>query len=266
VKPLLIDIQNVSKAYPFESNHKVEALEQISFSVKEKEFICLLGPSGCGKSTLLKLISGMDKADQGRILFEEAVVNNPSTDRGFIFQDYALFPWLNVRNNIRFGLEMQGLPSKTQNRIVQEYVRLFGLEGSAFLYPKQLSGGMRQRVAIARALCLKPKLLLMDEPFAALDAMLRQKLQEELVRIWDIEKITCVLVTHDIEEAVYLADRIIIMTPSPGRIKEIVQVQLPRPRIRTSLEFVQVRSKLLNLLNEDQPYQQEAGVGVSAIS
>lgn len=248
-----VEIQHVTKAYPSSSGHVIQALEDISLSIGENEFICLLGPSGCGKSTLLKLIAGIESSSSGSVKVEGMPVTGPSPERGFIFQEYALFPWLNVRDNISFGLDMTGLNTKTKRSIVNEYISILGLEKAAKLYPKQLSGGMRQRVAIARALCLNPRLLLLDEPFAALDAILRQKLQEEMTRIWLRENKSFILVTHDVEEAIYLADRIIVMTPGPGRIKEILPISLARPRVRTEAGFIQLRSRILRLLQADEP-------------
>ena len=247
-----VDISGVTKQYETGTGSQVSALHDISLSIGDAEFVCILGPSGCGKSTLLKLIAGLEQPSQGQIAFDNDKWRGAATERGFIFQDYALFPWLTVRDNIRFGLQMQRVPRKRQREIVDEYLQSFGLVDAAHLYPKQLSGGMSQRVAIARAFCLKPKLLLMDEPFAALDAILRQKLQEEVDRIWAKEKITFILVTHDVEEAIYLADRIIVMTHGPGRIKHSVNIDIPRPRIRTESDFVELRSRLMRLLHDEE--------------
>ena len=247
-----VDISGVTKQYEAGTGSQVSALYDISLSIGDAEFVCILGPSGCGKSTLLKLIAGLEQPSQGQITFDNDKWRGTATERGFIFQDYALFPWLTVRDNIRFGLQMQRVLRKRQQEIVNEYLQSFGLADAAHLYPKQLSGGMSQRVAIARALCLKPKLLLMDEPFAALDAILRQKLQEEVDRIWAKEKITFILVTHDVEEAIYLADRIVVMTQGPGRVKQTVSVDIPRPRIRTDSDFVELRRRLMCLLHGEE--------------
>ncbi|MEC2077393.1 ABC transporter ATP-binding protein [Metabacillus fastidiosus] len=251
---MLVTIENVSKIYDT-SQKRVEALNDISLSIHEKEFVCIVGPSGCGKSTILKMIAGIDHATNGIIRFEGEKVNGPSVDKGFIFQDYALFPWLTVRKNILFGLEMANTPSALKRERLEEYLYLLDLEKAADLYPSQLSGGMKQRVAIARALCLKPKLLLMDEPFAALDPFLRQKLQEELLRIWKAENITFVLVTHDIEEAIYLADRIIVLTSSPGKVNDVISISMPRPRLRTEEHFIQTRNKIVDLITPLSVFQ-----------
>ncbi|QYR24384.1 ABC transporter ATP-binding protein [Paenibacillus sp. sptzw28] len=245
---MLIEVDGVSKSYQTGSGQEVEALHHLSFHVKPGEFVCLLGPSGCGKSTLLKLIAGIERADSGTIACGGVQVSGPSTDRGFIFQDYALFPWLTVRQNIAFGLKLKHLSRARLKETVESYLELMGLSGSSSLYPNQLSGGMRQRVALARALCLKPKVLLMDEPFAALDALLRQKLQDELVRLWQADRITFLLVTHDVEEALYLADRIVVMSPHARGNVTTLPVKLPRPRRRASLEFVQLRQHVMHLL------------------
>lgn len=253
-----VDISGLTKHYETGTGSAVPVLSDISMSIGEAEFVCLLGPSGCGKSTLLKLIAGLEQPTRGTISFpgESGGGGGISRDCGFIFQNYALFPWLTVKENIRFGLQMRKVPRKRQLEIVEEYLTAYGLTGAAELYPSQLSGGMSQRVAIARALCLKPKLLLMDEPFGALDAILRLKLQEEVVRIWEKEKITFMLVTHDVEEAIYLADRIIVMTPGPGRISQSVRVEIPRPRIRTNSDFAELRSRMMGLLDGSQTAQQ----------
>ncbi|MFC0214453.1 ABC transporter ATP-binding protein [Paenibacillus chartarius] len=247
-----VELQGVSKQYRTGDDREVRALDNVSLHIGEAEFVCLLGPSGCGKSTLLKLMAGIERPSAGSVRFAGKPVNGASTERGYVFQEYALFPWLTVDGNIRFGLELKGISRKRQQEAVERYLELLGLKQAARLYPKELSGGMSQRVAIARALILQPKLLLMDEPFAALDAILRRKLQEEVARLWRQENITFVLVTHDVEEAIYLADRIIVMSPGPGRIKEEVAVRLPRPRVRTEAGFVALRNRLLELLHDGE--------------
>ncbi|WP_127532856.1 ABC transporter ATP-binding protein [Paenibacillus kobensis] len=246
-----IEVREAAKTYYSGGKKWIDALSGIDLSIRDREFVCLLGPSGCGKSTLLRLIGGIEAASSGTVLCDGKPVVGPSPQRGFIFQDYALFPWLTVRQNIRFGLQMRKETKNKSRAIAEQYMQLFGLEEAASLYPKQLSGGMRQRVAIARALCLQPRLLLMDEPFAALDAMLRHNLQEEMVRVWQREKVTVVFVTHDVEEAIFLADRIVVMTPRPGTIRAVVPVELPRPRSRTDSRFVELRAGILRLLYEE---------------
>lgn len=266
--PLHVQIQQVTKAYDTDSGQAVNALEDVALSIGDGEFICLLGPSGCGKSTLLKLMAGIEPPTSGSVTVGGREVKGPSPERGVIFQDYALFPWLTVRDNIGFGLAFKRMGKGTRTKTVDHYMRLLELEQAARLYPKELSGGMQQRVAIARALCLKPQLLLLDEPFAALDAILRNKLQQEIVRIWQQEQKTFVLVTHDVEEAIYLADRIVVMSPAPGTIKQVVTVPLPRPRARTESGFVALRDRLIRLLLESDQRKQtgdQAGIPVGSL-
>jgi len=218
----------------YTAHQEVDALVDINLHVKQGEFVSIIGASGCGKSTLLRIIGGLETQYEGSVLFEGEPVNEPSRERGFIFQDIRLLPWLNVEENIRFSL-----PPKTLHveKLIQEKLEIVGLKGFEKAYPKQLSGGMAQRVAIARALANNPKVLLLDEPFGALDAITKMKLQEEMLRIWDKEKITIIIVTHDIDEAVYLGNRVVVMQSHPGRIKKIHTVDLGIPRSRISAEF-----------------------------
>ncbi|NMO98219.1 ABC transporter ATP-binding protein [Paenibacillus lemnae] len=248
---MYIDIQQACKTFQSGSDDTIEALKDITLSVSQGEFISLIGPSGCGKSTLLKMIAGIERPDQGTVCFEGKEVSDLSPERGYIFQDYALFPWLTVRQNIQFGLRHKGKSRKEQKLIAEEYIEKFKLTGADHLFPYQLSGGMKQRTAIARALCLKPGLLLMDEPFAALDTILRYKLQEELLRIWGLEQVTVLMVTHDIEESIYLSDRIIVMSSRPGFVKKELSIPLERPRMRTEPEFMRLREQLTQLLREE---------------
>ncbi|WP_199616685.1 ABC transporter ATP-binding protein [Paenibacillus alkalitolerans] len=253
-----LEIVDVSKHYLTGADSQVQALQLINATVEQGEFVCLLGPSGCGKSTLLRLIAGIEQADAGRILCGGKPVTRPDPDRGFVFQDFGLFPWRTVRQNIAFGLEMKGISRKERKEITDYYLRLMELSQAADLYPEQISGGMKQRVAIARSLCLKPEVLLMDEPFGALDALTRLKMQEELMKIWQLEKITVVFVTHDIEEALYLSDRIIIMTVRPGRIKEVVPVPISRPRSRTGEQYLHIRAQIFASMGLDANHTQTA--------
>ncbi|XEC92668.1 ABC transporter ATP-binding protein [Paenibacillus tarimensis] len=253
-----VQIDDVSKSYHIGSGGHVQALYQVSEAVKQGEFVCLLGPSGCGKSTLLRLIAGIEQADFGEIRCGGEPVKHPDPSRGFVFQDYGLFPWRTVRHNIQFGLELKGLPARKRKEISDHYLQLMELGHAADLYPEQLSGGMKQRVAIARSLCLKPDVLLMDEPFGALDALTRLKLQEELVKVWELEKTTVIFVTHDVEEALFLADRIVIMAARPGRIKEAVTVKIPRPRSRTGQEYINLRAKIYDCLGLDRGHAEAA--------
>jgi ABC-type nitrate/sulfonate/bicarbonate transport system ATPase subunit len=230
------------------------ALAHVDLDIHEAEFVCLLGPSGCGKTTLLNAIAGFVEPSAGRVEVHGRPVEGPAPDRGVIFQEYALFPWWTVERNIQYGPRLRGIRGADLKAISDRYCRLVGLEGSATRYPRQLSGGMRQRVAIARALANDPEILLMDEPFGALDAMTRQTLQEELLKIWEAERRTFVFVTHSIAEAVFLADRIVVMTAHPGRVKQVIENPAPHPRSRTSEEhFAMYRT--IDLL-----FQEEAAI------
>ena len=234
----------------------VTALHGVGFELEENEVCALLGHSGCGKTTLLNLVAGFEQPSAGSIRVDGRPVTGPGWERAVIFQDYALFPWATVLDNVLFGLEMKRVPAAERRRIADEHIRLVGLTGFERHYPHQLSGGMRQRVAIARAFSVRPRVLLMDEPFAALDDQNRRSMQDELVRIWRSEPKTVLLVTHSIDEAILLADRILVMTPRPGRIKREVIVDLPRPRDEDSPGFIALRRALRALIQEDG---QEAG-------
>ena len=231
------------------------ALEDFSLSIKAGEFVAIVGPSGCGKSTLLDIVSGLMCPRGGEIRIDGRVVKVPALDRGFIMQGYALFPWRSVIKNVAYGLEVQGVPRKKRLEIAQKYIDLVGLSGFEDRHPNELSGGMRQRVAIARALAYNPEVLLLDEPFAAVDAQTRETLQDELLRIWEKTGKTIIFVTHSIQEAVLLADRIVVMTPNPGRIKKVIGVDLPRPRtsaeMRTSPDFSWLSHEVWKLLQSD---------------
>ncbi len=241
-----IELSHVSKTYGASDQHKqLLALKDASFSIAANEFVCLLGPSGCGKSTILKLVAGLETTPDGEVSIDGIKVTSPRVGCGMVFQEYALFPWHTVEQNIAFGLELHGQAKESIRKTVAHFIRLVGLEGFEKALPRQLSGGMMQRVAIARVLAMAPQVLLMDEPFGALDSFTRMELQEELVNLWQQQPFTCVFVTHDIEEAVYLADRIIVMTPRPGRIKTIVPVPLPRPRSRTDPRLTEIRNYVL---------------------
>jgi NitT/TauT family transport system ATP-binding protein len=227
------------------------ALIDINLEIQEGEFICLLGPSGCGKSTLLKIIAGLIPASSGRITIDGKPINGPGPERAVVFQDYALFPWMTVRDNIEFGLEARKLAPSARKEISNKLLRTVGLSDFADRFPHHLSGGMKQRVSIARALAVNPSLLLMDEPFGALDAQTRQTLQDELLRIWREYRKTVIFVTHSIEEAIYLSDKIVVMTARPGRIKEVVTVQEARPRDMTGNDMNLRQREVRAVLNEE---------------
>ncbi|MBU6304126.1 MAG: ABC transporter ATP-binding protein [Betaproteobacteria bacterium] len=249
----VLKVQEVVKIYPGHSpsDAPVKALANVSFTVQENEFCSILGHSGCGKTTLLNIMAGFDDATLGEITLDGKSVGKPSWERAMIFQDYALFPWLTVSGNVSFGLEMKGIGAEQGRRIAQEKIELVGLKGFENRYPHQLSGGMRQRVAIARALAVDPSVLLMDEPFAALDAQNRSMLQDEMVRIFIEQQKTMVLVTHSIEEAIKLSDRIVVMTRRPGRVKAIIEVNMPRPRSEEDPEFLRLKTRIRDLIHDE---------------
>jgi NitT/TauT family transport system ATP-binding protein len=226
------------------------AVERFTLSIDEGEFICLLGPSGCGKTTVLNAIAGFIAPSAGTLAVNGKPVHAPGPDRGMVFQEYALFPWLTVRQNVEYGPRVKGVRREALRGISRHYLELVQLADFGDHYPNQLSGGMRQRVAIARALANQPSILLMDEPFGALDALTRETLQDEVVKIWSAERRTCVFVTHSIAEAVYLADRIVVMATRPGRMKDVVVNPLPRPRDRTSDPFFALLRKVDHVLRE----------------
>jgi NitT/TauT family transport system ATP-binding protein len=229
------------------------ALEDVSFEVGRDEFVCVVGPSGCGKSTLLKLVAGLVRPDQGAVRTLGHAVQGPHPSRGMVFQDHALFPWLDVARNVAFGLELAGLPRAEVADRVREFVALTGLSGFERAYPHELSGGMKQRVGIARVLAMHPQILLMDEPFGSLDAFTRSEMQEELQSLRARAPCATLFVTHDVEEAVYLSDRIVVMSRRPGRVKAIVPVLVERPRRPLDPEFVRVRQAVLELYDRAPP-------------
>ena len=241
----ILEINHVSKTFSNE-NEKIHVLDRIDLSVKKGEFLTIIGPSGCGKSTLLKLIAGIDLNFEGHILLENQEVNGPSKDRGFIFQEHRLFPWLNVEKNIAGN---RSLKNPEIRKKVDDLISLVHLKGFEKAFPRQLSGGMSQRVAIARALLRNPEVLLLDEPFGALDAFTRNHLQEALLEIWKKNKTTMVLVTHDIDEAIFLSSKVVVMDAKPGRVKAIVPIDLPYPRSRTGKSFQEFRTVILNHLD-----------------
>jgi len=232
------------------------AIKDINLEINAGEFITLVGPSGCGKSTFLDVLSGLSHPTSGELYIDGKLVTGPALDRGIVLQGYALFPWRNVRRNIEYGLELKKIPKKQRREISKKFIELVGLKGFEDSYIHELSGGMKQRVAIARALAYDPEVLLMDEPFAAVDAQTREVLQEELLLIWAKTKKTIIFITHSIEEAIFLADRVAVMASNPGSIKEIIDVNLARPRklgdIRTSPDFNLLSHRIWELLNNDE--------------
>ncbi len=230
---------------------EVVALDGIDLDIGDDEFLTVLGPSGCGKTTLLNIIAGFDHPTSGDVRLDGEAILKPGPDRGVVFQEYALFPWLSVEQNIEFGLRERRVPKPQRRARVRDQIASVGLSGFERRYPQELSGGMRQRVAIARALVNDPKILLLDEPFAALDAQTRTLMQQELLRVWSAARRTAIFITHNIEEAILLGDRVVVMTARPGRIKEIVTVNLPRPRDVTSAEFNEIRRRIGLMLESE---------------
>jgi ABC-type nitrate/sulfonate/bicarbonate transport system ATPase subunit len=255
-------VEGVSRTFPgVQGGTPVRALEPTNLAVAENDFITILGPSGCGKSTLLRIVAGLDRPSAGRVLLDGREVRGPGADRGMVFQSYTLFPWLNVAENIGYGLREKGVPSAERDRIVAAYIEKVGLQGFENHYPKQLSGGMQQRTAIARALANDPEILLLDEPFGALDNQTRSLMQELLLGIWERERKTVLFVTHDIEEAIFLASRVVVMTARPGRIKADVPVDLPHPRhyrMKTTPEFSALKARLTEEIRAEAVLAAEA--------
>ena len=247
-----VTIQNVGKAFPKEDGTATQALRGVDLEIRDEEFVCLVGPSGCGKTTLLRIIAGLETATTGTVTVDGRPVTGPDPKRGMVFQEYSLFPWRRVIDNVAFGLEMKGIPREERRHIADRYIEMVGLSQFRDAYPYELSGGMRQRVAIARALANDPDVLLMDEPFGALDAQTRNRMQRELLSLWQQTKKTIVFVTHSVDEAVYLADRIVVLSPRPASVREIIEIPWSRPRDRTSAGFAEVRRRVLEMINETE--------------
>ena len=247
---MILRIKDLHKSFPKEDGEMV-AIDDFNLDVDEGEFICILGPSGCGKTTLLRMIAGLEHPTSGQLLLNGVPIMKPGSDRGMVFQEFALFPWRSVKNNIEFGLEIKKVPAKERDEIAGRLIDLVGLIGFENYHPNQLSGGMKQRVGIARALANDPMILLMDEPFGALDAQTRNLMQKELLRIWKQTKKTVIFITHSVDEAVFLADRIIVLTTRPSHIKTEVKITWERPRDRASLEFANMRKRILEQLEQE---------------
>jgi sulfonate transport system ATP-binding protein len=241
-KPMTLQVKNLSKHYTLPQG-ELAVLKNVDLTAQPGEFISIVGASGCGKSTLLRLISGLENVSEGQILFGGAVIQKPGLDRGMVFQEARLFPWLTVEENIAFGCR-KDLAEDEKQKLVQNHIKLVSLSGFEKTYPHQLSGGMQQRTAIARALVSRPQVLLLDEPFGALDALTRIQMQQEILNIWQKEKVTVILVTHDIDEAVFLGDRVLVMSNRPGTFKKNLSVPLSRPRDRNSLKFSKIRKEI----------------------
>ncbi|MBR5306753.1 MAG: ABC transporter ATP-binding protein, partial [Oscillospiraceae bacterium] len=249
-----VQIKAVEKIYEGR-NGKTVALNGVNLDIYDNEFICVVGPSGCGKSTLLNIIAGLHEASSGEVLVDGVKVEGTGVDRGVVFQQYALFPWLTVKKNVMFGLKLKkDLTDEQREEIAMKYIKIVGLEKFVDAYPKELSGGMKQRVAIARAYAVNPSLLLMDEPFGALDAQTRTQLQTELLKTWEEEKKTCFFITHDVEEAILLATKVIVMSARPGRIKEVIDIDIPYPRGQESKmlpRFTELKNYIWNMVYKE---------------
>ena len=250
-RPIVLEAANLGKTFS-SSQGDVVALEEIRFSVHRREFLCVLGPSGCGKSTLIRILAGLETPTEGEVLIDQKRVFGPGPERGMVFQGYTLFPWLTVKGNVMFGLKMTGHSHDSSESEARQWIAMVGLSKFENAYPHQLSGGMKQRVAIARALANQPRVLLMDEPFGALDAQTRCQMQSYLLQIWRNVDVTIVFITHDLEEAIYLADRILVLKAHPGRLDELIEVPVPRPRSAEqfiSPEFLAVKQRLEELIH-----------------
>jgi NitT/TauT family transport system ATP-binding protein len=252
----MIELRGCSKIYPSQNGQApVLALDGVDLTIHPREFVCLLGPSGCGKTTLLKAIAGLMPLDEGEVRIEGQAVTGPGPDRAMVFQDFALLPWADVVTNVAFGLELRGEAKVAREQIARALISTVGLAGFEHHYPRQLSGGMQQRVGLARALAMDPEILLMDEPFGAVDAQTRRLLQEDLLQVLDRNSKTVVFVTHSMEEAVRLGDRVVLMTPRPGRVQSVVEVGLPRPRpadLDGDPHFAELKKQLWQQLREMQ--------------
>jgi NitT/TauT family transport system ATP-binding protein len=253
-REVILDVQHLSKLFG-SGPRLTTALKEISFRTHRREFLCVVGPSGCGKTTLVRILAGLEEKNSGQVLLQGKAVTEPGSDRGMVFQGYTLFPWLTVKKNVMFGLEVNGQGRHEAERQALQWLQLIGLERFADAYPHQLSGGMKQRVAIVRALANQPRILLMDEPFGALDAQTRCRMQAHLLEIWRKIDITIVFITHDLDEAIFLADRILVLSAHPGEVRELIEVPVPRPRDLTQLispTFLATKARLEELIHQSK--------------
>jgi NitT/TauT family transport system ATP-binding protein len=259
----VLEIEGLHKSYEHEFTEEViTAIESVSFSIAKGEFVSILGPSGCGKTTVLNIIAGFLQPTAGRVLLNGMPIHGPGPDRGVVFQSFALFPWRTVLGNVTFGLKMRGVPRAEREASAREYLKLVGLDGFEQRYPHELSGGMRQRAGVARVLANEPAVMLMDEPFASVDAQTRMGLQQDLIAIWERRRPTVFFVTHDVDEAVFLSNRIIVLSRRPSRVREIIEVDIPRPRHWDSLiedvNFRRLSHRIIGLLTEDESARTDA--------
>ncbi|MCR1899938.1 ABC transporter ATP-binding protein [Irregularibacter muris] len=248
-----LKIENLSKEFVSGSGRKVQALENVNIEIEENDFVCIVGPSGCGKSTLLRIIAGLEHSTTGKAFYYGKEIKKPTRDIGMIFQQYSLLPWKTVEENIILGLEFRREPKTIKKKIATKYLEMIGMSDFHNAYPFELSGGMQQRVAIARGLANDPIVLLMDEPFGALDAHTRILMQRELLYIWEKNRKTILFITHSVDEAIYLADKIIVMSHRPGKVKEIINIDKPRPRDRAEEYYGRLSNEILNMLEEKSP-------------
>jgi NitT/TauT family transport system ATP-binding protein len=258
-REVILEVKSLGKVYKT-AKGETTALKDINFKTHRREFVCVIGPSGCGKSTLVRILAGLESHTSGDVLLDGQPVTGPGRDRGMVFQGYTLFPWLSVKKNVMFGLEMNGMSALEAGREAELWLELVGLEKFANAYPHELSGGMKQRVAIARALVNQPRILLMDEPFGALDAQSRARMQAHLLEIWRNIDITIVFITHDLDEAIFLADRILVLKAHPGEVQELIEVPVLRPRSAvqtTSPEFLATKTRLESLIHPPEPDEDE---------
>lgn len=253
-RDVILEVKNLTKTYKSSKGETV-ALKNVSFKTHKREFVCIIGPSGCGKSTLARILAGLESYSGGEVLLDGKPIEGPGRDRGMVFQGYTLFPWRTVKQNVMFGLEMNGMGVNQAGPEAELWLELVGLEKFGNAYPHELSGGMKQRVAIARALVNQPRILLMDEPFGALDAQTRAKMQAHLLEIWRNIDITVVFITHDLDEAIFLADRILVLKAHPGEVMELIEVPVPRPRKSTQInspEFLATKARLEELIHPNE--------------
>ncbi|MEC8824805.1 MAG: ABC transporter ATP-binding protein [Verrucomicrobiota bacterium] len=252
-RPVVLSVEKLGKVFPSPGGN-VTALHEVEFEVFRREFMCVIGPSGCGKSTLIRILAGLETESNGRVLLDDTAVTGPGPDRGMVFQSYTLFPWLTVKQNVMFGPKMEGKSGPSVEADARQWIELVGLLDFENSYPHQLSGGMKQRVAIARALANRPRILLMDEPFGALDAQTRAQMQSYLLQIWRNLDITILFITHDLDEAVYLSDRILVLKSNPGEVDEIIEVPVPRPRTLDQTitpEFIATKRRINQLIHPE---------------
>lgn len=244
----LIEIKSLTKNFETEKGNVVKALSESTLFISKNDFVCIVGPSGCGKSTLLRIVAGLEQASTGQVLYKQRVQNKPTQEIGMVFQQYSLLPWKTVEENIVLGLDLRREGRVEKAECANKYLKMIGMESFSQAYPYELSGGMQQRVAIVRALANDPEVLLMDEPFGALDAHTRIVMQKELLKIWEQNKKTVLFVTHSVDEAIYLADRIVVMSPHPGRIHKIIDVDMPRPRNRANPLYGEMSNMIMDML------------------